>query len=99
MKTEAFIDGRWHREMNVSVEEDLWVLKEADDEAVQILTAWREEQWEERKAHHISKWSAQTLQNFVQSMELCGKARIPSTMTGAQLCRLGQRGLRSLCSD
>merc|ERR1719378_1641943 len=46
LKTEAFIDPRWHREMNVEIEEsDLWVLKEANDEVVQVLTAWREEQW------------------------------------------------------
>jgi len=99
-KVEAFIDPRWHREMNVEVEgNDLWVLREADDEVVQLLTAWREEQWEARKAHNLCKWDASTLQSFVASLELPGKARIPSTMTGLQLRRLGRRGLSSLCSD
>eukprot|EP00443_Scrippsiella_acuminata_P121359 CAMPEP_0115755712 /NCGR_PEP_ID=MMETSP0272-20121206/97535_1 /TAXON_ID=71861 /ORGANISM="Scrippsiella trochoidea, Strain CCMP3099" /LENGTH=183 /DNA_ID=CAMNT_0003201175 /DNA_START=203 /DNA_END=751 /DNA_ORIENTATION=+ len=53
VKTEHFIDPRYHREMNVVVEEDLWVLKEADAEAVQLLTEWREEQWEARRAHDV----------------------------------------------
>ena len=28
MKEEHFIDPRWHQELNVKVEEDLWVLQE-----------------------------------------------------------------------
>lgn len=100
LKTEAFIDPRWHREMGVEVEgTDLWVLREADDEVVQLLTAWREEQWQARKLHDMSKWDAATLQSFVHTLELPGEARIPSTMTGSQLRRLGRRGLSSLCSD
>ena len=31
--------------------------------------------------------------------QLAGEVRIPSTMTGAQLKRLGPRGLVALCSD
>jgi len=99
LKMEAFIDPRWHREMNVEIEDDLWVLKEADDEVIQLLTAWREEQWHARKSHDIGKWDAATLQSFVGSLELPGKANLPTTMTGSQLRRLGRRGLSSLCSD
>jgi hypothetical protein len=100
LKTEAFIDPRWHREMNVEIEEsDLWVLKEANDEVVQVLTAWREEQWQARKAQDLSRWDASALQEFIASLELPGEARIPSTMSGAQLRRLGRRGLSALCSS
>jgi hypothetical protein len=100
LKIEAFIDPRWHREMNVAIEDDLWVLKEADDEVVQLLTAvWQEERWKARKTHDIGKWDASALQCFVASLELPGKANIPTTMTGSQLRRLGRRGLTSLCSD
>lgn len=100
LKTEAFIDPRWHREMQVEVEgTDLWVLREADDEVVQLLTAWREEQWQARKAHDMTKWDAATVQSFVASLDLPGEARLPSTMTGFQLRRLGRRGLSSLCSN
>jgi len=98
MKTEAFIDPRWHRELNVIVEEDLWVLREADREVVQLLTEWREEQWEARQAHEARRWSAATVRAFVQSLGLDG-VKLPSTMNGAQLCRLGRRGITSLCSD
>uniref|UniRef100_A0A7S2K3H1 Uncharacterized protein n=1 Tax=Zooxanthella nutricula TaxID=1333877 RepID=A0A7S2K3H1_9DINO len=85
--------------MNVAVEEDLWVLKEADDEAVQLLTEWREEQWQARRAHHVSRWTAGMLQSFVRSLELPGEVRLPSTMTGGQLCRLSRQSLAALCSD
>eukprot|EP00931_Biecheleriopsis_adriatica_P049539 TRINITY_DN28663_c0_g1_i1.p1 TRINITY_DN28663_c0_g1~~TRINITY_DN28663_c0_g1_i1.p1 ORF type:complete len:663 (+),score=135.57 TRINITY_DN28663_c0_g1_i1:28-1989(+) len=99
VKTEAFIDARWHRELNVKVEEDLWVLRDADAEATQVLTSWREEQWAASKVHDLARWDAVTLQAFLRSLHLPGQARIPSTMTGAQLRRLGRRGLRALCSD
>ncbi|CAK0897074.1 unnamed protein product, partial [Prorocentrum cordatum] len=99
VKQEAFIDPRWHREMNVEVEQDLWVLKEADAEVVQLLTAWREEQWRQRQSHDLSRWDAKAVQEFVASLELPGQARLPSTLTGPQLQRLGLRGLRALCSD
>jgi hypothetical protein len=99
VKTEAFIDPKWHREMNVQVEgTDLWVLREADAEVIQLLTAWREEQWQLRKAHDMAKWDAATVQAFVASLELPGQANLPSTMTGFQLRRLGRRGLSALCS-
>lgn len=100
LKTEAFIDPRYHREMQVEVEEDdVWVLRDADAEVTQVLTAWREEQWQARKAHDLTRWDAVTLQSFVASLDLPGQVRIPSTMTGAQLRRLGPRGLSALCSD
>lgn len=100
IKTEAFIDPRWHTEMAVQVEEeDLWVLRDADAEVIQVLTEWREEQWQARKAHDLARWDAATVRAFVQSLSLPGQVRIPSTMTGAQLRRLGRRGLVSLCSD
>mmetsp|Transcript_45086 Transcript_45086/g.97944 ORF Transcript_45086/g.97944 Transcript_45086/m.97944 type:complete len:646 (-) Transcript_45086:30-1967(-) len=99
VKTEAFIDPRWHREMKVVAERDLWVLREADAEAVQVLTEWREEQWEARRAHSVVKWDARAVQSFVNGLSLPGEVRLPSTMTGAQLCRLGRRGLVALCSD
>jgi len=99
MKTEAFIDERYHREMKVVVEEDVWVMKDADAEVVQVLNAWREEQWEARKAHDIQRWNAAAVRSFVASLGLPGQVRLPSTMTGAQLCRLGQRGIKALCSD
>lgn len=99
MKTEAFIDERWHRELNVKVEDDLWVLKDADAECTQILTSWREEQWTASKVHDLVRWDAPTLQAFLRSLALPGEARLPSTMTGAQVRRLGRRGLLALCSD
>lgn len=100
MKTEAFIDARWHRELNVQVDEsDLWVLREADAEAVQVLDAWRSEQWQAAKSHDLSRWRACDVQDFVQSLELPGTVRIPSTMTGAQLQRLGRRGITALCQN
>eukprot|EP00930_Biecheleria_cincta_P017554 TRINITY_DN13919_c1_g1_i1.p1 TRINITY_DN13919_c1_g1~~TRINITY_DN13919_c1_g1_i1.p1 ORF type:complete len:687 (-),score=124.30 TRINITY_DN13919_c1_g1_i1:15-1991(-) len=99
MKTEAFIDERWHRELNVKVEDDLWVLKDADAECTQVLTSWREEQWTASKVHDLVRWDAPTLQAFLRSLPLPGEARLPSTMTGAQVRRLGRRGLRALCSD
>ena len=33
----------WHREMHVEVEGDQWVLREADDEVIQLLNGWLEE--------------------------------------------------------
>jgi len=100
LKREAFIDPRWHREMMVEADEaDLWVLKEADAEAVEVLSAWREEQWRARQEHNHLRWDAATLHAFVSSLDLPGEAKIPSTMSGAQLHRLGRRGLVSLCSD
>mmetsp|Transcript_55054 Transcript_55054/g.128806 ORF Transcript_55054/g.128806 Transcript_55054/m.128806 type:complete len:659 (-) Transcript_55054:114-2090(-) len=100
LKQEAFIDPRWHKEMKVKTEEaDLWVLREADDEVVQVLSAWREEQWKLKKAHDLVKWDASTLTSFIRSLDLPGEVRVPSTMTGAQFRRLGQRGLAALCSD
>lgn len=99
VKNEAFIDPRWHREMNVAVEDDLWVLREADAEALQLLTSWQEEQWEARRAHDVGRWAAAGVQAFVRGLGLAGEVRLPSTMTGAQLCRLGPRGLAALCSD
>mmetsp|Transcript_68968 Transcript_68968/g.121969 ORF Transcript_68968/g.121969 Transcript_68968/m.121969 type:complete len:661 (-) Transcript_68968:87-2069(-) len=99
MLVETFIDARWHREMNVKVEEDLWVLCEADAEVTQVLTSWREEQWHASKAQDISRWDAGAVQAFLASLNLPGKARIPTSMTGPQLRRLGRRGLTSLCSD
>lgn len=100
VKLETFIDSRWHREMKVQVEEsDLWVLKEADAEIVQTLTSWRQEQWHERQAHDLVRWDAKAVQAFVASLALPGEVRLPSTMTGAQLQRLGRRGLSALCGD
>lgn len=100
VKMEAFIDPRWHREMNVEVEgNDLWVLKEADAEVVQLLTAWKEEQWEARKAHDISRWDANAVQAFVASLDLPGEAKLPSTMNGSMVKRLSRRAISSLCSD
>mmetsp|Transcript_59963 Transcript_59963/g.111186 ORF Transcript_59963/g.111186 Transcript_59963/m.111186 type:complete len:662 (-) Transcript_59963:160-2145(-) len=100
LKQEAFIDPRWHKEMKVKTEEaDLWVLREADDEVVQVLSAWREEQWRLKKAHDLVKWDAATLTSFIRSLDLPGEVRVPSTMTGAQFRRLGQRGMAALCSD
>jgi len=99
VKTEAFIDPRWHREMNVVVEEDLWVLREADSEVTQLLTEWHEEQWSARRAHEVHRWDAATVRAFVQRLELPGQVRLPSTMTGAQLCRLGAKAVTALCSD
>lgn len=98
-KLETFIDARWHRELKVKVQEDLWVLRDADMEATQVLTSWRQEQWTASKAHDLHRWDAKMLQNFLKSLELPGEVRIPSTMTGAQLKRLGPRGLVALCSD
>eukprot|EP00928_Gymnodinium_smaydae_P013914 TRINITY_DN15045_c1_g1_i4.p1 TRINITY_DN15045_c1_g1~~TRINITY_DN15045_c1_g1_i4.p1 ORF type:complete len:670 (-),score=146.66 TRINITY_DN15045_c1_g1_i4:880-2847(-) len=97
VKKEAFIDPTWHREMKVVVEEDLWVLKDADAEAVQMLTRWREEQWQARRAHDVARWDAAAVAAFVREIGLEGQVRVPSTMTGAQLCRLGNRGLAALC--
>lgn len=99
VKTEAFIDPRWHREMNVVAEKDLWVLREADVEVVQVLTEWKEEQWQLRKAHDVSRWDAATLAAFLASLDLPGRASLPPTMTGSQLLRLGRRGLSALCGD
>jgi len=100
VKKEAYIDPRWHRELNVAVEEDLWVLKEADAEVVQLLTEWREEQWEARRMHHVSRWDAVAVQAFLRSLDLGpGAVRLPSTMTGAQLCRLSRQSLGALCRD
>mmetsp|Transcript_86503 Transcript_86503/g.253191 ORF Transcript_86503/g.253191 Transcript_86503/m.253191 type:complete len:629 (-) Transcript_86503:101-1987(-) len=99
VKTEAFIDPRWHREMNVVAEKDLWVLREADAEVVQVLSEWKEEQWELRKAHDIARWDARTLNAFISSLQLPGKACLPSTMTGSQLLRLSRRALGALCAD
>merc|ERR1719188_2037772 len=82
VKTEAFIDPRWHREMNVVAEKDLWVLRDADSEAVQMLTEWRVEQWEARKARDIVKWDAAAVRSFVQRLAVPGEVRLPSTMTG-----------------
>ena len=98
-KTETFIDARWHRELNVKVQDDLWVLRDADAEATQILSFWKAEQWAASKVHDLSRWSAETLQAFLRSLELPGQVKVPSTMTGAQLRRLGRRGLAALCSD
>ncbi|CAE7343918.1 DSK1 [Symbiodinium necroappetens] len=98
-KTETFIDARWHRELNVKVQDDLWVLRDADAEATQILSSWKAEQWAASKVHDLSRWSAETLQAFLRTLDLPGEVRIPSTMTGAQLRRLGRRGLAALCSD
>eukprot|EP00435_Cladocopium_sp_Y103_P011653 s1560_g3.t1 len=98
-KLETFIDARWHRELKVKVQEDLWVLRDADMEATQVLTSWRQEQWTASKAHDLHRWDAKMLQTFLKSLELPGEVRIPSTMTGAQLKRLGPRGLVALCSD
>jgi len=99
VKKEAFIDPRWHREMHVGVDEDLWVMREADAEVVEGLNAWRIEQWEESKKQDVSRWDAIQVQSFIKSLSLPGATRIPSTMTGAQLLRLGRRGLLSICSD
>mmetsp|Transcript_18425 Transcript_18425/g.39398 ORF Transcript_18425/g.39398 Transcript_18425/m.39398 type:complete len:718 (+) Transcript_18425:100-2253(+) len=99
VKTEAFIDPRWHREMNVVVEEDLWVLKDADAEAVQLLTGWREEQWEARRSHDINRWDANAVSAFVRDLGLEDRIRLPSTMTGSQLCRLTAPKLSTLSQD
>ena len=66
-RAEEWIDPRWHRELNVVVEEDLWVLREADEEAVQVLTEWHEEQWESRKSHDVVRWSAPAVQALIAS--------------------------------
>jgi len=97
-KQETFIDARWHREMNVAVDEDLWVLREADAEVVEVLSAWKQERWDARRASDVSRWDASTVHSFLQSLELPGEVRLPSTMTGAQLLRLGRRGVLSLCA-
>lgn len=99
VKIEEFINPRWHRELNVVAEQDLWVLRDADAEAVQILKEWREEQWESRKAHNIVKWDPGAVGAFVRSLGMADRVRLPSAMTGAQLWRLGRRGLNSLCND
>lgn len=98
-KLETFIDARWHRELKVKVQEDLWVLRDADMEATQVLSDWRKEQWTASKAHDLHRWDAQTLQSFLKSLDLPGEVQIPSTMTGSQLRRLGPRGLAALCGD
>lgn len=71
------------------------MLRDADQEAVQVLSSWRREQWSASKAHHLQSWDASTLQAFLKSLEL--PVKLPSTMTGAQLQRLGPRKLEALC--
>lgn len=99
VKVEAFIDPRWHREMTVEADRDVWVLREADAEAVQLLSEWRKEMWRSRRAHDIARWDAAVVQAFVSDLQLPGTVRVPSTMTGSQLARLSRRALCALCSD
>ena len=40
-----------------------------------------------------------TLKNQTSAFFWEGEVRLPSTMTGAQLSRLGSRGLHAICSD
>lgn len=99
VKVEAFIDPRWHREMAVQADKDVWVLREADAEAVQLLSEWRQEMWRSRKAHDVSRWDAAAVQAFISTLQVPGTVRLPSTMTGSQLARLSRRALCNLCSD
>jgi hypothetical protein len=55
--------------------QDLWVLRDADMEATQVLTSWRQEQWTASKAHDLHRWDAKMLQNFLKSLELPGGGR------------------------
>jgi len=99
VKVEAFIDPRWHREMKVEADRDVWVVREADAEAVQLLSEWREEMWRSRRAHDVTRWDAAAVQAFVSALQLPGTVHLPSTMTGNQLARLSRRALCTLCSN
>ena len=48
------------------------MLRDADMEATQVLTSWRQEQWTASKAHDLHRWDAKMLQNFLKSLELPG---------------------------
>ena len=63
--TSPFLPGDRHQ--------DLWVLRDADMEATQVLTSWRQEQWTASKAHDLHRWDAKTLQSFLKSLELPGE--------------------------
>merc|ERR1712039_976199 len=79
--------NRWD---HVQVDDDIRQLDGADCEAMVWLSKHRQE-----NEHDVSKWSAEQVQKWMvtKSLEDC---KIPSTMTGAQLLRLGLRRLEAL---
>lgn len=60
-----------------------------------------EEQWEKRRSANFATRNALQVREFVgavlEDIPCAPKARIPSTMTGAQFLRLGRRNLVALC--
>ena len=68
VKYDTFIDARYHRELLQTVEEDLWVLQEADAEVIHPLKTWQEEQWREQEAHHVARWTKTEVKLFVDSV-------------------------------
>lgn len=48
------------------------MLRDADMEATQVLSSWRQEQWNASKAHDLHRWDAATLQGFLKSLDLPG---------------------------
>jgi hypothetical protein len=79
--------NRWD---HVQVDDDIWQLEGADGEALVWLSRHRQE-----NSHDVSRWSAQQVQSFLALQDIQG-IRIPSTMTGAQLMRMGLRRLEAL---
>jgi len=79
--------NRWD---HVQVDDDIWQLDGADGEALVWLRRHRQE-----NNHDVSRWSAQQVQAWLASQDILG-AKIPSTMTGAQLMRMGLRRLEAL---
>jgi hypothetical protein len=64
VKYERFIDLNYHKELLTKVEEDLWVLQEADVEVLHPLTMWQSEQFYEKEKFNVARWTPGEVRRF-----------------------------------
>lgn len=79
--------NRWD---HVQADDDIYQLEGADAEALVWILRHRSSD-----KHDVRRWTPIQVQSWLRSLEL-QNVPIPSTMTGAQVCRLGLRRLESL---
>eukprot|EP00441_Pelagodinium_beii_P027976 CAMPEP_0197658810 /NCGR_PEP_ID=MMETSP1338-20131121/45455_1 /TAXON_ID=43686 ORGANISM="Pelagodinium beii, Strain RCC1491" /NCGR_SAMPLE_ID=MMETSP1338 /ASSEMBLY_ACC=CAM_ASM_000754 /LENGTH=626 /DNA_ID=CAMNT_0043235465 /DNA_START=34 /DNA_END=1914 /DNA_ORIENTATION=+ len=82
--------NRWD---NVQADEDIYQLEGADAEALVWITRHRADD-----CHDVKRWTACQVQKWLSEHDL-EDAGIPSSMTGAQLLRLGARRIHALCGE
>lgn len=80
--------NRWD---HVKADDDIYQLEGADAEAL----VWITRQRQDLSCHDVQRWSSEQVQQWLADKGL-QDAGIPSSMTGAQLVRLGLRRLQAL---